>query len=321
MNDSEPSTSWVESITRYLGEGICAADAAGIVRLVNPAAEALLDLSNQQLLGKPLVDCFPFQIVDSQSPITLRELVAETLSRQSVRRGSNGFLTPRNGWPIPVGYCCSPLLEQGISAGLVIVVYDLRPIRRAERAEQTARSNELMVQQLRLELDQLTELATAPGRVMASREPVEADRRSESVAELAELRLAYAAMVDRALEQQSFRVSHRVSESLRELAERLGQLHAGPRDVIELHAAVLELKRPILTVVRMKAFVEESRFVLLELMGNMVSYYRRQMQSPRPSTAYSQARDAQAPRDKPLLPSPSQSVGTDWNRTRESADE
>lgn len=64
------------------------------------------------------------------------------------------------------------------------------------------------------------------------------------------------------------------ADRLRGLAAVLGQLHAGPRDVVRLHADVLA---DILTKSpsgEAGLIVSESRLVLLELMGQLVNQYR-----------------------------------------------
>ena len=65
-----------------------------------------------------------------------------------------------------------------------------------------------------------------------------------------------------------------MSEALRELADRLGAVRAGPRDVVDLHTVVLRQRLATATVEQAAAYGEEGRLLLLELMGDLVSYYR-----------------------------------------------
>lgn len=90
----------------------------------------------------------------------------------------------------------------------------------------------------------------------------------------AELTERYAALLDRALEQRVYRVEHRLSDGLRELADELGFLRAGPRDVVELHTVALRGRIEQATPQRSQAYVEEARVAILELMGHLVAYYR-----------------------------------------------
>jgi len=88
------------------------------------------------------------------------------------------------------------------------------------------------------------------------------------------LLMQYGDLMDQALEQQAFKVDHNVSEQLREMAENLGFLRAGPRDVVEIHSTVLKMKKSSKYPQKAQAYMEEGRLMVLELMGNLVSYYR-----------------------------------------------
>ncbi len=91
-----------------------------------------------------------------------------------------------------------------------------------------------------------------------------------------ELAQQYGGLMDRVLEQRVYKVEHRVSEGLRLLAEELGLVKAGPRDVIEMHATVLKTKVRGALPQKADVYAEEGRLAVLELMGYLVSYYRRQ---------------------------------------------
>ena len=67
---------------------------------------------------------------------------------------------------------------------------------------------------------------------------------------------------------------HKQIENLYNIAEELGYLRAGPRDVVELHSSALKRKTGVVSHVKAQAYVEEGRVTLLELMGHLVSYYR-----------------------------------------------
>jgi DNA-binding response OmpR family regulator len=85
----------------------------------------------------------------------------------------------------------------------------------------------------------------------------------------------YGLLLDRLLNATSEDERNTVKEDLHGLADRLGALNAGPRDVVEIHKAALSQKLggPFLTDTN--ASIEEGRLLLLQLMGYLVSYYRR----------------------------------------------
>lgn len=90
-----------------------------------------------------------------------------------------------------------------------------------------------------------------------------------------ELVLQYADLIDLALEQRTFKVEHDLSGKLRSLAERMGFLRAGPRDVVEVHSAALKSKINASPSPKTQASREEAQFMLLELMGDLCSFYRK----------------------------------------------
>jgi signal transduction histidine kinase len=66
-----------------------------------------------------------------------------------------------------------------------------------------------------------------------------------------------------------------LTEEVRAMAEELGELRAGPREVAELHARALRQKISGLSSARSHALVAEGRLMAFELMGHLLSYYRR----------------------------------------------
>ncbi len=88
-----------------------------------------------------------------------------------------------------------------------------------------------------------------------------------------ELTERYAQVLDMALEQRTYKVQHPISRELRVIAERLGFARAGPRDVIDTHTHALRTKLGRGERV-VHAYFDESRVLLLELMGYLASYYR-----------------------------------------------
>jgi hypothetical protein len=81
--------------------------------------------------------------------------------------------------------------------------------------------------------------------------------------------------MDLALEQRYSKVTHNLAARLEALGERLSGLRAGPRDVIEMHNAALAVRRKGAASSSLQAYLDEGRFLLLELMGGLVHHYRR----------------------------------------------
>ncbi len=90
-----------------------------------------------------------------------------------------------------------------------------------------------------------------------------------------ELVLRYGRTLELAVENLAVKAGNPVSDQLRALAEDLGYLQAGARDVAELHSETLTRKSKDAGAMKAKALLEEGRFLVLELMGNLLSFYRK----------------------------------------------
>lgn len=90
-----------------------------------------------------------------------------------------------------------------------------------------------------------------------------------------ELKERYEQLLEQALEQQIYKVEYKLAPALEVLAEQLGFLKATPRDLIELHTQILRQVTKGVKLRKAQAYTEEGRFLLLELMGKLTSYYRR----------------------------------------------
>ena len=91
----------------------------------------------------------------------------------------------------------------------------------------------------------------------------------------------YTAVLELALEHRTHRETNGCGPSLRRIADRLGFLRASPRDVIEIHTRALRECVADARPARATVYVEESRLAVLELMGNLVAYYRTFYHVPR----------------------------------------
>ena len=86
----------------------------------------------------------------------------------------------------------------------------------------------------------------------------------------------YAGLLDTALNRKTYRGhGEGLAADLRALAERLGDLGAGPREVTAVHAQALRHAVRGVSVAKSAALLSEGRLLALELMGNLASYYRR----------------------------------------------
>jgi response regulator RpfG family c-di-GMP phosphodiesterase len=148
-------------------------------------------------------------------------------------------------------------------------------VRRAVEANRALRRQrgELRDQHQR-ELAGLEELSrSAPAPVTAQRFGA-APLRERAPDQFDDLLRRYTELLEHAVEERIYRVDHHISDALGSLADELGRLRAGPRDVVNLHTAGLKRRLATVRTDEAEAYTEEGRLLLLELMGHLVSYYR-----------------------------------------------
>jgi CheY-like chemotaxis protein len=91
----------------------------------------------------------------------------------------------------------------------------------------------------------------------------------------ANIRDTYGQILRAAAERQVYQVQHPISDQLRKLADQLGFVRASPRDLIDIHSAALEIETHSVGPAHERLIINEGRITILELMGYLVSYYRR----------------------------------------------
>jgi hypothetical protein len=85
----------------------------------------------------------------------------------------------------------------------------------------------------------------------------------------------YRRAIEGALEKRVLKGVPDPRPELKPLAAALGNLRAGPRDLVEIHLASIKALCSVTPSTKAYAFIEEGRTLLLELMGQLLSYYRR----------------------------------------------
>lgn len=89
----------------------------------------------------------------------------------------------------------------------------------------------------------------------------------------------YDALLELLVRQRVFKGTEddvaKISDEIRAIAERLGALNAGAREVAELHAQAIRKRTLGAAAPKSQALITEGRMMAFELMGRLLSYYRR----------------------------------------------
>jgi PAS fold len=85
----------------------------------------------------------------------------------------------------------------------------------------------------------------------------------------------YSVLLDAILEKRLFKVERETTGQALQIAQQLARQMAGPRELIRIHAQTMEEKQqPHIPVQRQKAYFEEGRLLLIEVMGYLTTFYR-----------------------------------------------
>lgn len=97
------------------------------------------------------------------------------------------------------------------------------------------------------------------------------DRSPQAFLELAR---HYERVLVASADARTFQQREEIADELNGIADRLGVLNAGPRDVIDVHKMAIAQRLEGVSMGRARAAIEEARMLLLQLMGYLASFYR-----------------------------------------------
>jgi hypothetical protein len=252
----------------------------GVITAVNEEWEQFVQENGDPLLAHTEVGTNYFESCRQASSAGVAEAQKVLAGMLSIRDERAEFFELEYPCPTPTGERWFLLRVRslvGVLGSLVVSHIDTTPRKRAEQAEAEARAHADRLAQLEAELRWFERVfGSAPTLLTA--QAFGLSPLSKSQPEIfSELVQRYETVLDLALEQHAYKVEHNIPERLRLLGEQLGFLHAGPRDVIELHRTALQQKTGGVGAAPQKtqAYVAEGRLLVLELMGDLVSYYRK----------------------------------------------
>lgn len=257
-------------LDRVVEYAIIAADFDGNIIAFNEGARQIYGYAPEGVIGKQRIEIFfPKDFVEAGK---LQAIINDLIEQGSF--SYEGEKVRKNGERFPAQILFTLTTDKsGKVVGFVEIVEDLTEHTQLEREKEEKAQALARAEQLERELHSLERLSaskTATTAQMLGLMPLR-----QIIPKLfSKMLQRYGGLMELALEQQAYRVEHDISESLRSIAEELGDLKAGPRDVVELHSSALKRKTAATSHAKAQAYVEEGRLMMLELMGYLVSYYR-----------------------------------------------
>ncbi len=119
-------------ILASIGDAVIACDTASRVTLLNPVAEALTGFTSAEAVGRPIDEIFRIISSETREPAPIP--VIEVLSTGQVHGLANHtVLIRRDGVETPIADSAAPIVEEGVTLGVVLT---FRDVREEERARQ-----------------------------------------------------------------------------------------------------------------------------------------------------------------------------------------
>jgi PAS domain S-box-containing protein len=265
IKELRENTNFLSTLLESLiGYAIIAADFDGNIIAYNEGAHQIYGYAPEEVIGKQSIEIFfPGEFIKAGK---LQQIVDELIEKG--RFSCEGEKVRRNGESFPAQMLFTLTRDKsGKVVGFIEIVADLTERKQAEEAN-------LRIKQLEQELQSLERFAPSQ-RTAATTQAFGLKPLPHSFPSIFnKLIQHYGELMELALEQRAFRVEHDISGKLQSIAEELGFLHAGPRDVVEIHSSALRNKSKAANQARSQAYIEEGRVMVLQLMGHLVSHYR-----------------------------------------------
>lgn len=125
-----------------------------------------------------------------------------------------------------------------------------------------------------MEFEKLTEISSLPGTDITARSFLAEPFQAALPDHFEDLVESYTSVISDARQERRVKVDLNVSGRLHEISEVLGIARAGPRDVVDLHMAAMKRHEGQLDREAFRIESREARFLLIEILGNLVTFYR-----------------------------------------------
>lgn len=249
-------------------EGIVVVDVTGRIVMVNGKAGELFGYRQEELLGQSVEILLPESRREAHRAHRA-EYLANPRNR-SMGIGLDLVARRREGSEFPVEIA---LCHAGEGAEMLTMASVSDITRRKKWEEEKTRLMEERIRELEETFHTLEGMARPPEAAVTARIMGVLPLRETAPGEIAEMTETYCRIMDDALERRIHKSEGNLAEKLGDLASRLGFLNATPRDVVELHSAALKVKSHTGPAPRMRRYLDEGHFLLVELIGYLATYY------------------------------------------------
>jgi hypothetical protein len=148
---------WLANILRDLGDGVIVVDAQRSVKFINVVAAGLTGWTQEEAVGKDLLEIFPIVEEETRAPLK-NPAIAALETGQLNYLEDRSLLISKHGAAVPISDSGAPLRDEtGNITGSVLVFRDVTQRRLAEERENALNRAEQLEAQM-LELERLNQL-------------------------------------------------------------------------------------------------------------------------------------------------------------------
>jgi len=249
-------------------EGIILVDKEGRVAMANAKALELFGYTPGEVLGHAVEILIPERLREVH--VSHRKDYMANPRNRPMGVGLDQTARRKDGSEFPVEISLS---YAGTPDGLMIMAFISDITKRRQLEEARTELMEQRIAELETTLHAFDEIVRSPVEVSA-RMMGTLPLRESTPTMFQDLVKDYARIMEEYLERRIFKIEGDLSDAIDDLGTRLGFLKATPRDVVDLHSAVLRDKGRGVSPARMRGYIEEGHFLLVELLGRVTAYYR-----------------------------------------------
>ncbi len=267
----ESNKSFLTSILNSTLDVILTIDEQGAIQSFNNRAFDLFGYDEHALPGMLLEDLLPEPFHSSFKTDFLAPIQN---GRQETDKIHEIRAFKRNGEEFDCEISITKIDERKTisQSAFTAVMRDISERKKAEKADSDTKTQ--LIEQLECELHSLENL-TSLVNTSTTAETLGVRPLHRAIPEIFDKAVDhYSSLLELSMEQRSHKVDYDIPDKLHSIAQELGYLKAGPRDIIEIHSMALRKKTLTANPIKTEAYAVEGRVMALEFMGHLVSYYR-----------------------------------------------
>jgi len=251
-----------EALLETSGALVVFLDTDGCIVRVNRACREISGYTESELVGGSI-----YHFIPAEEQAGVRRVVAELLDGNHPNTHENHWIT-KTGERRLIAWSNTAICEDARLTGVIATGIDITERERSKRER---------IEHLEAELVRLGAYAGDTPTAVTGGLYRQGSVREGCPDEFGDMLATYKGILTDALEQRMYKVDYDIRPRLQSLAQCLGRLSAGPRDVVELHVKVLKGMTAGASSARSQALNDEARLIALELMGYLVTEYRNKV--------------------------------------------